>query len=80
MVGILSRFGLINKDAGFRMVAKAGKVHRSTVQVASESMETFGVAGVENSEQNKQEGEGEAEPAPAKRPVRKRWAELIYKI
>ena len=33
-----------------------------------------------DSEQNKQEGEGEAEPAPAKRPVRKRWAELIYKI
>ena len=33
-----------------------------------------------DSEQNKAEGEGEAEPAPAKRAVRKRWAELIYKI
>ena len=33
-----------------------------------------------DAEQNKAEGEGEAEPAPAKRAVRKRWAELIYKI
>ena len=33
-----------------------------------------------DSEQNKEEGQGEAEPAPAKRAVRKRWAELIYKI
>ena len=31
-----------------------------------------------DSEQSKEEGEGE--PAPAKRAVRKRWAELIYKI
>ena len=31
-------------------------------------------------EQNKEQGQGEAQPAPAKRPVRKRWAELIYKI
>ena len=33
-----------------------------------------------DSEQNKGEGQGEGEPAPAKRAVRKRWAELIYKI
>ena len=33
-----------------------------------------------NSEQNKRQGEGDEEPAPAKRAVRKRWAELIYKI
>ncbi len=31
-----------------------------------------------DAEQNK--GEGDGEPAPAKRAVRKRWAELIYKI
>ena len=33
-----------------------------------------------DSEQNKGQGEGDEEPAPAKRAVRKRWAELIYKI
>ncbi len=33
-----------------------------------------------NSEQNKGQGEEDEEPAPAKRAVRKRWAELIYKI
>ena len=33
-----------------------------------------------DAEQNKAEGEGEAQPAPAKRAVCKRWAELIYKI
>ena len=33
-----------------------------------------------DSERNKGEGQGEGEPAPAKRAVRKRWAELIYKI
>ena len=33
-----------------------------------------------DSAQNKQDGGEEIEPAPAKRPLRKRWAELIYKI
>ncbi len=33
-----------------------------------------------DSEQNKEQGQGEAQPAKAKRAVRKRWAELIYKI
>jgi len=47
VAGILSGFGLINKDARFGMIAKAGKVHRSTVQIASESVEPFGVVGID---------------------------------
>jgi len=43
----MSGFGLINKDAGFGMIAKAGQVHWRSVQVASESMEPFGVVGID---------------------------------
>ena len=43
VVDLLSGFWLINEEAGFGMKAKAGQVHGGSVQVASESMETFGV-------------------------------------
>ncbi len=44
---IVSGLGLINKDAGFRMIAKSGQVHGGAVQVASEAMEPFSVAGID---------------------------------
>ncbi len=47
VVDLLSGFGLINEEAGFGMKAKAGQVHGRSVQVASESMEPFGVVGID---------------------------------
>ena len=47
VVDLLSGFGLINEEAGFGMIAKAGQVHWRSVQVASESMEPFGVVGID---------------------------------
>ena len=44
---IMSGFGLINEEAGFGMIAKAGQVHGRSVQVASEAMEPFGVVGID---------------------------------
>ena len=36
-----------SEEAGFGMIAKAGQVHWRSVQVASESMEAFGVVGID---------------------------------
>ena len=47
VVDLLSGFWLINEEAGFGMIAKAGQVHWRSVQVASESMEPFGVVGID---------------------------------
>ncbi len=47
VVDLLSGFGLINEEAGFSVKAKAGQVHGRSVQVASESMEPFGVVGID---------------------------------
>ena len=47
VVDLLSGFWLINEEAGFGMIAKAGQVHWRSVQVASESMEPFSVVGID---------------------------------
>ena len=47
VVDLLSGFWLINEEAGFGMIAKAGQVHGRSVQVASESMEPFSVVGID---------------------------------
>ena len=46
VVAIVSGFGLINEEPRFRMITKSGQVDWRTVQVASEAMESFGVAGI----------------------------------
>ncbi len=42
----MSGFGLINEEAGFRMITKPRQIHWRALQVASEAMESFGVAGI----------------------------------
>ena len=37
VVGIVSGFGLIDEEAGFRMITKSGQIHWRALQVASES-------------------------------------------
>ena len=46
VVDIVSGFGLINKELRFRMITKSRQIHWRALQVASESMESFGVAGI----------------------------------
>ncbi len=47
VVDLLSGFGLINKEAGFRMITKSRQINWGALQVASESMEPFGVVGID---------------------------------
>ena len=46
VVDIVAGFGLINKEPRFRMITKSRQIHWRALQVASEAMESFGVAGV----------------------------------
>ena len=46
VVGIVSGFGLIDEEAGFRMITKSRQIDWGALQVASEAMESFGVAGI----------------------------------
>ena len=47
VVDIVACFGLINEEPRFRMITKSGQVDWRAVQVASEAMESFGVAGID---------------------------------
>ncbi len=47
VVAIVACFGLINEEPRFRMITKSGQVDWHAVQVASEAMESFGVAGID---------------------------------
>ena len=49
VVDIVACFGLINEETRLRMITKSGQVDWRAVQVASEAMESFGVAGIDNS-------------------------------
>jgi len=49
VVDIVSGFGLINEEAGFRMITKSRQIHWRALQVASEAMESFGVTGINRS-------------------------------
>ncbi len=46
VVDIVAGLGLINKEPRFRMITKSRQIHWRALQVASESMESFGVAGI----------------------------------
>ncbi len=46
VVDIVSGFGLINEETRFRMITKPRQIHWRALQVASEAMESFGVAGI----------------------------------
>ncbi len=46
VVNIVSGFGLINEEPRFRMITKSRQIHWRALQVASEAMESFGVAGI----------------------------------
>ncbi len=47
VVNIVSGFGLINEEPRFRMITKSGQIHWRALQVASEAMEPFRVAGID---------------------------------
>ena len=46
VVDIVAGFGLINEEPRFGMITKSRQIHWRALQVASEAMESFGVAGV----------------------------------
>ena len=46
VVDIVASFGLINKEPRFGMITKSRQIHWRALQVASEAMESFGVAGI----------------------------------
>ncbi len=46
VVDIVAGLGLINKEPRFRMITKSRQIHWRALQVASEAMEPFGVAGI----------------------------------
>ena len=46
VVDIVSGFGFMNEEPRFRVVAKSRQIHWRALQVAGESMESFGVAGI----------------------------------
>ncbi len=46
VVDIVAGFALINKEPRFRMITKSREIHWRALQVASEAMESFGVAAV----------------------------------
>ncbi len=43
----MSGFGLIDEEAGFRIITKSRQIDWGALQVASEAMESFGVAGID---------------------------------
>ncbi len=46
VVDIVAGFGLINKERRFGMITKSRQIHWRALQVASEAMKSFGVAGI----------------------------------
>jgi len=46
VVDIVASFGLINKEPRFGMITKSRQIHWRALQVASEAMESFSVAGI----------------------------------
>jgi len=46
VVDIVSGLGLINEDPRFRLITEPRQIHWRALQVASEAMEPFGVAGI----------------------------------
>ena len=47
VVDIVAGLGLINKEPRFRMITKSRQIHWRALQVVSEAMEPFSVAGID---------------------------------